>query len=285
MTDHGARGHPDSVEQANPLRRLLSLRHLWWQLVRRDIAGRYRGSFGGLAWSLITPVLMLGVYLFVFGYVFNPRHAAGGTTGAPGAGIVQLGLSLFCGVLVHGMFAECLVRSPGVVVGQPSYVKKIVFPLELLPLVTVGSALFHLLVGLAVLLLGVLLLHAVPGPYALAVPLALAPLVLMSAGVAWFAASLGVYLRDIGQLTGVAATMLMFLSPVFYPVEALPADWRWLAWASPLTVPIEALRDTLLHGRMPDVAGLAADWLVSLLVCGLGWFWFAKTRRGFADVL
>lgn len=276
---------PSTIVAAGPLARLLGLRQLLWQLIRRDIAGRYRGSFGGLAWSLITPVLLLGVYLFVFGYVFNPRHAAGTPADAQSAGIVQFGLSLFCGVLVHAMFAECLVRSPGVIVGQPSYVKKIVFPLELLPLVTVGSALFHLLVGLAVLLLGVLALHGVPGPYAFAVPLALAPLVLMSAGVAWLTASLGVYLRDIGQLTGLAATMLMFLSPVFYPVEALPADVRWLAWASPLTVPIEALRDALLHRRMPDLAGLAAYWAVALAVFALGWLWFAKTRRGFADVL
>jgi lipopolysaccharide transport system permease protein len=276
---------PSTTVAAGPLARLLGLRQLLWQLIRRDIAGRYRGSFGGLAWSLITPVLLLGVYLFVFGYVFNPRHAAGAAAGGPGAGIVQFGLSLFCGVLVHGMFAECLVRSPGVIVGQPSYVKKIVFPLELLPLVTVGSAMFHLVVGLAVLLLGVLVLHAAPGPYALLVPLALVPLVLMSAGVAWLTASLGVYLRDIGQLTGLAATMLMFLSPVFYPVEALPAQWRWLALASPLTVPIETLRDTLLHRRMPDMASLAAYWAVALVVFALGWLWFAKTRRGFADVL
>lgn len=263
------------------MRRLFGLRHMLWQLVRRDIAGRYRGSFGGLAWSLVTPVLLLAVYLFVFGYVFNPRHAAQATEG----GIARFGLSLFCGVLVHGMFAECLVRSPGVIIGQPSYVKKIVFPLELLPLVTVGGALFHLLVGLGVLLLGVAIFGDRPGAHALLVPLAIAPLVLLCAGVAWFVAALGVYLRDIGHVTGLAATMLMFLSPVFYPVEALPADWRWLAWASPLTVPIEALRDTLLHARMPDVAGLAGYWAVALAVCWLGWQWFAKTRRGFADVL
>lgn len=255
-----------------------------WQLVRRDIAGRYRGSFGGLAWSLVTPVLMLGVYLFVFGYVFNPRHAAGAAP-AGGGDIAQLGLSLFCGVLVHGMFAECLVRAPSVIVGQPSYVKKIVFPLELLPLVTVGSALFHLLVALAVLLAGVVVFAGPPGVVALAAPFALAPLVLMSAGVAWLVASLGVFLRDIGQLTGLAATVLMFLSPVFYPVDALPPDWRWLAHASPLTVPIEALRDVLLRDRAPDAAALAGYWALALAVCVLGWQWFARTRKGFADVL
>lgn len=263
------------------MRRLLAQRHLLWQLARRDIAGRYRGSFGGLAWSLITPILLLAIYLFVFGYVFNPRHAPGSSPG----GIVEFGLSLFCGVLVHSMFAECLVRAPVVITSQPSYVKKIVFPLELLPLVTVCSALFHLLVALAVLLLGVVLLFRVPGGHALALPLVLAPLVLMSAGVAWLTASLGVFLRDIGQLTGLLATVLMFLSPVFYPVQALPADWRWLALVSPLTVPIEGLRELLLHDRMPPSAALTAYWVVALAVCWLGWAWFARTRKGFADVL
>lgn len=275
---------PTRAQSFPAFARLFGLRHLLWQLVRRDIAGRYRGSFGGAVWSVITPVLLLAVYVFVFGFVFNPRAAA--AAGTPrGADIVELGLSLFCGVLVHGMFAECLVRAPTVVVSQPSYVKKIVFPLELLPLVTVGSALFHLLVALAVLLVGVTLFGALPGVYALAVPLALVPLVLMCAGVAWLTASLGVFLRDIGQLTGLAATVLMFLSPVFYPVEALPADWRWLALASPLTVPIEALRDALLRARMPDPVALSAYWVAALAVCWAGWTWFARTRKGFADVL
>lgn len=276
---------PAAAPAAPPgtLRRLFGLRHMLVQLVVRDVAGRYRGSFGGIAWSLITPVLMLAVYLFVFGVVFNPRQPAAG--GAPPQGLAQFGLSLFCGILVHAMFAECLVRSPGVIVAQPSYVKKIVFPLELLPLVTVGSALFHLAVGVGVLLAGSVVLGAPPGWAVLALPLALAPLVLMCAGVAWFTASLGVFLRDIGQLAGLAATVMMFLSPVFYPVSALPADWRWLAWASPITFPIESVRGLLLRDALPDPAGLAGYWLLSLATCWLGWLWFDKTRRGFADVL
>ena len=256
-------------------------RHLLMQLVVRDVAGRYKGSIGGLAWTVIQPVLMLAVYLFVFGLVFNPRRGAS----APAGDLTAFGLSLFCGMLVHGLFSECLIRAPGVIVSQPAYVKKIVFPLQLLPLVVLGSALFHFGVGLAVLLTGALIFGHPPGWTILWLPVVVVPLVLLCAGVAWLFASLGVFLRDIGQLTGLLATVLMFLSPVFYPVQALPADWRWLALVSPLTVPIEGLRDLLLHQRMPNPAALAAYWAVALAVCWLGWAWFARTRKGFADVL
>jgi lipopolysaccharide transport system permease protein len=220
-------------------------RHLLMQLVVRDVAGRYKGSIGGLAWTVIQPVLMLAVYLFVFGLVFNPRRGAS----APAGDLTAFGLSLFCGMLVHGLFSECLIRAPGVIVSQPAYVKKIVFPLQLLPLVVLGSALFHFAVGLAVLLTGALIFGHPPGWTILW--LLGGPAGALRAGVAWLFASLGVFLRDIGQLTGLAATVMMFLSPVFYPLEALPAQYRWMAYANPLTVPIEAVRDVLLRdGRL-----------------------------------
>jgi len=256
-------------------------RHLLMQLVVRDVAGRYKGSVGGLAWTVIQPVLMLAVYLFVFGLVFNPRRGPA----APADDLTAFGLSLFCGMLVHGLFSECLIRAPGSIVSQPAYVKKIVFPLQLLPLVVLGSALFHFGVGLVVLLVGALVFGHPPGWSVLLLPLVVAPLVALCAGVAWLFASLGVFLRDIGQLTGLAATVMMFLSPVFYPLEALPAQYRWMAYANPLTVPIEAVRDVLLRDRAPAFDTLAMHALVSVAVCWLGHAWFTRTRRGFADVL
>ncbi len=256
-------------------------RHLLMQLVVRDVAGRYKGSFGGLAWTVIQPVLMLAVYLFVFGLIFNPRRGAGG----PPADLTAFGLSLFCGMLVHGLFAECLIRSPGTIVSQPAYVKKIVFPLQLLPLVVLGGALFHFAVGLGVLLAGATVFGHPPGWALLALPLVVLPLVLLCAGVGWLFASLGVFLRDIGQLTGLAATMLLFLSPVFYPVDALPAQYRWLVQINPLTVPIEALRDVVLRDQWPPLDALALHGLFCLAVAWLGHAWFGRTRRGFADVL
>ncbi len=256
-------------------------RHLLMQLIVRDVAGRYKGSFGGLAWAVIQPVLMLAVYLFVFGMVFNPRRGAS----TPADNLTAFGLSLFCGMLVHGLFSECLIRSPSAIVSQPAYVKKIIFPLQLLPLVVLGSALFHFGVGLAVLLVGALVFGHPPGWTALWLPVVVLPLVLLCAGVTWLFASLGVFLRDIGQLTGLAATVMMFLSPVFYPLEALPAQYRWLAYANPLTVPIEAVRDVLLRDKPPAFDTLAIHALASLAVCWLGHAWFNRTRRGFADVL
>ncbi len=265
--------------------RLWSHRRLLVQLVRRDVSGRYKGSFGGAAWAVMTPMLMLAVYLFVFGVVFNPRRAATGAAPLSAADLSTFGIGLFCGMLVHGLFSECLARAPAVIVGQPAYVKRIVFPLEILPLVTVGAALFHFAVGLVVLLAGAMLFGAPPGWHALALPLVVVPLLLLSAGVSWLFAALAVYLRDIGQLTGLLATVLLFLSPVFYPVDALPQDLRWLALANPLSIPIEATRDLLLRDRFPDMTVMAGYWLATAVFARLGLLWFDKTRRGFADVL
>lgn len=268
-----------SISPLSLMRQLAYNRHLLSQLVLRDVTGRYKGSFMGVAWSVINPVLMLLVYLFVFGVVFNARR------GEAGSNLSEFGLALFCGILVHGLFSECLVRAPSAIVSQPSYVKKIVFPLEILPLVSVGSALFHYLIGLAVLLAFTSASGNPPAPPALLLPLILLPLLLMGTGVAWLFSALAVYLRDVGQLTGLLSTLLLFLSPVFYPVSAVPKDLQFLMKLNPLTVPIEASRGILLHGQAPDWEMLAWYALISLASCWLGFAFFQKTREGFADVL
>lgn len=285
MTPPQRRAPGAPASPRGPLARLWAQRHLILQLVRRDVSGRYKGSFGGAAWAVLTPMLMLAVYLFVFGVVFNPRRAATGAGPLSAADLSAFGISLFCGMLVHGLFSECLTRAPAVIVGQPAYVKRIVFPLEILPLVTVGAALFHFGVGLVVLLAGAALFGTLPGWHLFALPLVIVPLLLLSAGITWLFAALAVYLRDIGQLTGLLATVLLFLSPVFYPLDALPQDLRWLAIANPLSIPIEATRDLLLRARMPDLNVLAGYWAACAVVARLGLLWFEKTRRGFADVL
>jgi lipopolysaccharide transport system permease protein len=249
------------------------------QMVGRDVVGRYRGSLLGTFWSLLTPLVMLGVYTWVFGTVFDARGWGEESSTA------QFAMLLFAGLTVFGLFSEVVNRAPGLVVANPNYVKKVIFPLEILPLVALGSAVFHAAVSVAVLIGCMLLVAGHVPTTVLVLPLALAPFLLLLAGVGWFLASLGVYLRDISQFMGSVTTALMFLSPVFYPASALPAGVRAWLFLNPLSLPIEHTRDVLIWGKLPDFAALGTYTIVAILAAGAGYAWFQKTRGGFADVL
>lgn len=250
------------------------------QLAIRDVTGRYRGSFLGLAWSLFNPILMLCVYTFVFSVVFRARWGTGPTESA-----VDFGLILFVGLMVHGLFAECTNRAPGLILGNVNLVKKVVFPLEVLPVVALLSSMFHLVVSFVVLLAALVLARVTLHPTILLFPIVIAPLLLATLGVAWLLASLGVYLRDVAQTTGIINTVLLFLSPVFYPVSALPPAFQPLFLLNPLTFIIEQAREVVIWGRLPDWSGLALYVLSSLAVAAFGFWWFQRSRRGFADVI
>jgi lipopolysaccharide transport system permease protein len=269
--------HPLSpVACAASLWRHRSLVHT---LTRRDVVGRYRGSVLGILWSLFHPILMLAVYTFVFGVVFKAQWFAGGTSRTGFA------LELFAGLLVFNLFAECVNRAPGLVLAHAGYVKKVAFPLEVLPWVSLGSALFHFMAGLLVWIAFHLCFFGLPRPGLLLLPVVLAPLFLGTLGVSWLLASLGVYLRDLGQITGIATTVLMFLSPVFYPLTALPPQYRFLLVLNPLTPVIENAR-AAMTGAGPSIDAMFVMQLVaSVLLAWLGFAWFQKTRKGFADVL
>lgn len=256
-------------------------RKLIAQLVRRDVLGRYRGSMVGLAWSFLYPVLMLLVYTFVFTVVFEARWPGV----LAGESKVRFALLLFIGVLCHGFLAEVLLKAPATVVGNANYVKRVVFPLETLGFTLVGSAAFHTLVGLLILLVAKVIAEGTVPLTALWLPVVLAPLGCIALGIAWLFAALGVFVRDIGQIAGVLATLLMFLAPVFYPVSALPEALRpWMS-ANPITVPIEQARLVLFAGQAPEPGPLLVYWGVAVLVMALGYAVFQSLRRGFADVL
>jgi len=247
-------------------------------LVGREVVGRYRGSVMGLLWSFFNPILMLAVYTFVFSYVFKARWSGGDGSKT------EFALVLFAGLMVFNMFAECCNRAPLLITGNVGYVKKVVFPLEILPIVSLGSSLFHLLVSYIVWLLFYGLFVGVPPVTAALLPLVVLPLVLMTLGFSWILASLGVYLRDVAQVIGVVTLVLMYLSPIFYPVSIMPEQYRPFMNISPLTATVEQARDVLMWGK-----GLGMSWVISMLVgLGIAWLgfaWFQKTRRGFADVL
>lgn len=264
-----------------PIRCFLRHRTLIWQLARRDVVGRYRGSALGLFWSLVQPLLMLAVYTYVFGVVLKVRWSdrVGDQTNAAFAVI------LFTGLIVHGLFAECFMRAPTLVQENSNFVKKVIFPLEILPYTVLFSSLFHTAVSLLVLIAAHLLLDGHLSWTALLLPLALAPLLILTMGISWLLASLGVFLRDIGQITAVVSTVLLFVSPIFFPVERLPESMRVFVYLNPLSLIVDQVRGVLLYDSVPDWRALGLYTLVAVIVAQVGYWWFQRTRRGFADAL
>lgn len=255
-------------------------RELVGQLIRQEVLGRYRGSLFGVAWSLLTPLLMLAIYTFVFSIVFGARWNTGGEQNSG-----QFAVILFAGLAVYNIFADCIIRAPMLVLGNANYVSRIVFPLELLPLVSLGNALFHFVASMVVwCVVSAWIMGGLPWTAA-ALPVILLPLLLGTLGVSWILASLGVYLRDIGQVTTIIVTGLLFLSPIFYPVEAVPEKYRVVLLANPMGYMVEIARGALVFGKLPSPTAWLAAAAIGTAVAWLGFWWFQKTRKGFADVL
>ncbi|MEX5683706.1 ABC transporter permease [Pseudomonas silesiensis] len=252
---------------------------LIFELIKREVAGKYKGSFLGTFWSFFNPILMLTVYTFVFSVVFKARW--NNTESSKG----EFALILFSGLIIFNMFAECFTRAPSTILFNTNYVKKIVFPLEILPIISMGAALFHLFISLIVWLLFHFTVMGIPPVTSLLLPLMLLPLIFMTLGFSWFLASMGVYLRDVSQIIGILTTALMFLSPIFYPLSSLPKEYQGLFLLNPLTSAIEQSRSILIYGNLPDWRMFGVSMVISLIILWLGFAWFQKTRKGFSDVL
>jgi len=248
-------------------------------LTKREVVGRYRGSVLGIVWSLVLPVFMLAVYTFVFSVVFNARWSAQSTSKT------EFALILFAGLLVFNLFSECVNRAPTLILHNQNYVKKVVFPLEILPWVALCSALFHTLISYVVWQVFYVIFFGAPNMTVLLFPVVLLPLALFTLGVSWMLASVAVYLRDIAQLVGVLTTVLMFMSPIFYPLSALPAAYQPVIGLNPLALPIEFARDVLLWGNLPGLTVFALYTAGSALMAWVGFTCFQKLRSGFADVV
>jgi len=259
---------------------LLQHRDLILQMAKREVVGRYKGSIMGLAWSFFNPILMLTVYSFVFSVVFKARWGIDEEESKTYFAVV-----LFVGMIVHGLLAEVLNRAPGLIIGNVNYVKKVVFPLEILPVISMGAALFHSLISLVVLLIALIILDGSLHWTAVFIPLVVLPLVILTLGLAWMLASLGAFIRDIGQTIGIITTVMLFMAPVFFPLSAMPEKYHPLIMANPLTFIIEQAREVLIFGHLPYWFGLGLYMLVASVVAWAGFAWFQKTRMGFADVL
>ena len=248
-------------------------------LVGRDISGRYRGSIFGLLWSFFYPILMLVVYTFVFSVVFKAKWSSDSSSKT------EFALILFAGLILFNLFSECIGRAPNLIVGNVNYVKKVIFPIEILPVVAMGAALFHLLISLLVWLIAYFAFFGIPYFTILQLPLVVLPLMLTVLGLSWLLASLGVYLRDVAQIVGVIVTVLMFMSPLFYPVTALPENFQQWMMLNPLTFVVEQARDVMFWGKSIEWVAWSKQTAIAVVVAWLGFAWFQKTRKGFADVL
>lgn len=246
------------------------------QFVQRDVAMRYRGSFLGWFWLVATPLLTLLIYTFVFGEILGARWANGSRG--------EFALHLYSGLIAFGFFSEVLLRAPKLIVEQPNLVKKTVFPLETLAWMAIGGALVSLAVNTLVLMAVSLFMGRLQ-PTALAAPVVIAATLPLLVGIVWFLAALGVYVRDAAHVVGMGMTMVMFLSPVLYPISAVPERFRGALQLNPLTWPIESFRATMLDGRLPDPLHTLAYFACGLVVAALGFAWFRMVRKGFADVL
>lgn len=251
------------------------------QLAKREVSGRYRGSVFGAAWSLINPLVMLLAYGFVFALVLRARWP--GVEGD--AGPLAHGVLLLSGLMLHAFLAECILRAPTQIVGNANYVKKVVFPLPLIAISQWLAAAFHLAVNLVFLLLLQMAVFGLPPLTIVLAPLVLLPLLAVGLGLMWAISAIAVYFRDVGQVVGVLATLLLFLSPALYPMEQVPNGLRPLLYFNPLTPALEHWRALALWGTMPSAMSSAAFAVVGVL-CAVGGAWcFARLRRGFADVL
>lgn len=262
-------------------RSLARNRHLLLQLAKREISGRYKGSVLGVTWSFLNPLLMIVVYTFVFSVVFKARWTHMGVE----VNKAQFAIVLFAGSIIHSLFAEIAIRSPGLIQSNANYVKKVVFPLEILPIAVMLSAFFHSLVSIAVLVAVFIAVNGFIPWTAIFAPFAMVPFLFFTTGLALIVASLGVFLRDMGQIIGIVVMAMLFLSPVFYPLSALPEAARPWLLLNPLTIPIEAFRDLLIWGTVPMIKTLVAYSIFSIVWLWFGFFWFQKTRPGFSDVL
>ncbi len=255
-------------------------RSLLWQFVKRNVSARYKGSVLGLFWSFVHPMMMLCVYTFVFSVVFKSRWGID-TGGGRGA----FAIIMFCGLALFNIFSEAVNLDCGVVVGNTNLVKKVIFPLEILPLSQTIASFAVGMVWFFLLFLGTVFVFGKISFTMLLLPLILLPLFLFALGVSFFVSSFSVYVRDTPYLVGVLIQILFFMTPIFYPIAAIPERFRWPLRLNPLALLIEEARKVFLYGELPDWRFLGAAFLISLLVLHLGFLWFHKTKKGFADVL
>lgn len=270
----------NSLSKNHPFQMFLSLwkhRSLASQLIKRDILAKYRGSVVGMLWLVLFPLLMLSLYTIVF--VFFMKVTWPGVTNN-----FIFSLMIYVGLIILNFFSECLTRSTTIIINNPNFVKKVVFPLEIYPWIIVGSALFQVAANILILMLFCFFLLGKIYYTIFFLPLLLLPLILVVLGISWFLCSAGVYIRDMTHLMVFIMQVIIYLSPVFYSLSVVPVVFQKILLMNPLTFIIEQAR-VVVYGGFPNWSGLGIYFMISLCVAYSGFIWFQHTKKGFADVL
>jgi lipopolysaccharide transport system permease protein len=264
------------------IRSLYKNRELIWNLTKRELKSTYQSSFLGALWPLILPLMMLLIYTFVFSVVFEARWSTNTAEETPRG---EFALVLFAGLTAFNLFSTVILRSPALILSVPNYVKKVVFPLEILPVVVVGAAFITSLINVVLIIIGRLIVfQALPFTLFL-LPLAYLPLILITLGLSWFLSSLGVFVRDLAQAISIVVQVLLFVTPIFYSVEQVPERLKFLVVLNPLAPIIESFRQILLWAQFPDWGTWGLATFLSALIAVFGFAWFSTTRKAFSDVM
>ena len=255
-------------------------RSLIYQFTRREVFLKYKGSFLGVAWAFVQPLLLLAVYTYVFSVIFNMKWGAGSPSGR-----LEFALALFVGILTFNILGEVANAAPTLMIAHANYVKKVIFPLEILPLVKLLGTLIHSFVGIAIVLVAILLTeHRLPWTIVL-LPVVWLPMVLFALGWGYLLAAFGVFIRDIGTSIGVVINMFFFLSPIFYPLDAVPEELRIYCQLNPIALFVEDARRVVLWNQLPDWYWYAGGLCLSIIVFMAGYLVFMKSKPAFADVI
>ncbi|MDE7310461.1 MAG: ABC transporter permease [Eubacterium sp.] len=261
------------------LKTLYTNSYLLRKLVKKDIRQRYQGSVLGVLWSMLVPVFMLAIYTFIFSEVFQAKWNMDTTD------TYQFALMLFCGLSAFNLLGEVMNRSTTLVASHANYVKKVIFPLEILPVVLTLSALFHCVVSYGILIAAKCILYRSISPTLYLFLPAMVPLVVLAVGTGLFIAAISVYLKDVGNVISVIVTVLMYISPVFFPLDAVPQDFRVICEMNPMTYMIENFRNVVLYGKAIDLPFFAVSCAAAFAVYLIGYMVFMRTKEGFADVI
>lgn len=254
-------------------------RSLIGQFVKRETIAKYKGSFLGIFWSIVTPILMIVVYTFVFSQIFNAKW------GAEYSSNLDFALMAYCGLATFSIFSEVVSRAPSLILSNVNYVKKVIFPLDIFSIISIGTALVTAAINYGLVILFELVYkHSVPWT-AILLPIVILPMLFLIAGLSWFLSSIGVFIRDIGHAMGIIIQALMLLSPIFYPAEVVPEAFRWFYSINPINYYIENVRNVLILGQIPNPYTFLLQLVIALILMYAGWLWFKKTKSSFADVM
>jgi lipopolysaccharide transport system permease protein len=269
----------------NPILMIRSLhknRELIWNLTKREVKSTYQDSFLGALWPVIVPLMMLLIYTFVFSVVFQAKWSTSAGQETPSG---EFALVLFAGLTPFNFFSAVTMRAPSLILAVPNYVKKVVFPLEILPVVIVGAAFITSVINVGLILIGSLIVYrSFPLTFFL-LPLAYIPLILIALGVGWFLSSLGVFVRDVSQAVNIVIQVLLFITPIFYSADQVPGALKFLVILNPLSPIIDSFRRVLIWNEVINWSTWGMATLLSALIALLGFAWFSATKKAFSDVM